>query len=1302
MSRTTDANGQVTLWLLPTRPGAAASQLYTLTAYPPTGSPFATFSLPNIAVSGNQELVVALQFIHAPPVTTATATPQPRASGSYPGPVTVALAATSGYPITATSYSVDGGPTLTYGAPFTISGDGAHTLRYWSTDSAGVYEAPRTLALTIATNRAPSVDAGGPYHVIVGQSLTLSGAATDPDGDPLTYAWDLDADGSFETLGQTATFSALGRRVGSAQPVSFRACDPYSACPQAATTVAIESDLRITTASPLPAGLVDAPYSVTFAAAGGTPPYTWAVAPDSALPPGLILDPASGALSGTPTTAGAFGFRIQVTDSDGSTARGDYAIDSPPSDGRIGGRYKGRVAPAPDCTTYALATAALPDGLALNQATGEISGTPTASGIYTFTVGCTTRAGQTATKEFTITILNPLPVLTSLSPTTARASGGDLTLTLHGSGFLSSSTVRWGGESRLTTYVSGSELRAAILATDLAAAGSAEVTVFNPAPGGGVSNALSFTTTAPNQLPTASAGGPYTAIVGRSVTLNGTGEDLDGDLLTYAWDLDGNGSFETPGQQASFSALGRLPGTQPVRLQVCDSQGACATDGTSVEIVSDLRITTASPLPSALVDAPYSVTFEAAGGTPPYTWDTAPGSKLPDGLSLDHVSGVLSGTPTTAGEFRFAIRVTDNLGTTVGGDYYIDPPPPPGNAGNPYQQPIVITPPSSGGACASYALFAGALPPGMSLNESTGVISGTPLDGGDYAFTVACTTSGGQTATKSFSILISNPAPTLDSLDPAHAPAAGPALTLTLRGSGFVRSSTARWAGSDRPTSYVSSTEIQVTISAGDLAAATVVDLTISNPTPGGGVSNALPFSVLAQPPALSLPEAPPAQYSDHLAVTITAADADTAGADLSFSATGLPAGLALTDNGDGSATISGVVLAPVGSYAAQISVRDPSGLSASGELAFVIAPEAATLSYGGDTSATEGAPLTLRAQVAEETDTSPGDLTQAALFFDLTDSAGATTSYGPVAVAADGTASDALPAGLPAGDYTMVVRLDPSGGFYAAPASAPASLHIQAPPPVGPTCNGVPATIVGTARRDVIRGTPGADVIVGLGGNDLIDGRGGNDMICGGDGNDTLDGGAGNDVLYGGSGNDVLRGDHTDDSGDRRYGGEHDGDCHGHPAPIGGNDKLFGEEGNDRLFGDAGNDTLDGGVGSDQIDGGAGDVDQLLGGDGNDRLIDEDGASAAHGGAGRDTLDITLRAGWRDANGQPRFVGALSGGYGDDRVTLTLLDRRAFVIDISGDERDVPPSALEGKRDHLNLRGTRVSRDSQIIKFER
>jgi len=90
---------------------------------------------------------------------------------------------------------------------------------------------------------------------------------------------------------------------------------------------------------------------------------------------------------------------------------------------------------------------------------------------------------------------------------------------------------------------------------------------------------------ASNQPPVANAGGPYTVAEGGSVTLAGSGSDPEGDPLTFAWDLDNNGSFETPGQNPTFSAAGRDgPSSQTVVLRVCDNQNACTTSTATVSI----------------------------------------------------------------------------------------------------------------------------------------------------------------------------------------------------------------------------------------------------------------------------------------------------------------------------------------------------------------------------------------------------------------------------------------------------------------------------------------------------------------------------------------------------------------------------------------------------------------------------------------------------------------------------------------------------------------------------------------------
>ncbi len=105
-------------------------------------------------------------------------------------------------------------------------------------------------------------------------------------------------------------------------------------------------------------------------------------------------------------------------------------------------------------------------------------------------LGCVSCGGELAK----VTPQNPIPKLLSLSPSTATAGAADITLGVTGSGFIASSTVRWNGSDRPTTFVSTTQLSASIPASDVASPGNATVTVFNPGSGGGggVSNSVSF------------------------------------------------------------------------------------------------------------------------------------------------------------------------------------------------------------------------------------------------------------------------------------------------------------------------------------------------------------------------------------------------------------------------------------------------------------------------------------------------------------------------------------------------------------------------------------------------------------------------------------------------------------------------------------------------------------------------------------------------------------------------------------------------------------------------------------------
>jgi hypothetical protein len=146
---------------------------------------------------------------------------------------------------------------------------------------------------------------------------------------------------------------------------------------------------------------------------------------------------------------------------------------------------------------------------------------------------------------------NPVPVLSSISPSSANAGDAGFTLTVNGSSFVSTSKVRWGGADRSTTFVSSAELHAEISAADVASGATINVTVFNPAPGGGTSSPQTFTTT--NPAPSLANISPTSATAGGgdfSLTVNGNNFVPDS---VVRW----NGS----GRETQFRSSTRLTAT---------------------------------------------------------------------------------------------------------------------------------------------------------------------------------------------------------------------------------------------------------------------------------------------------------------------------------------------------------------------------------------------------------------------------------------------------------------------------------------------------------------------------------------------------------------------------------------------------------------------------------------------------------------------------------------------------------------------------------------------------------------------
>lgn len=169
----------------------------------------------------------------------------------------------------------------------------------------------------------------------------------------------------------------------------------------------------LTTSSPLPSGIVNSSYNTTLVASNGASPYFWSCS--GTMAPGLGLNEMTGEISGSPTSSGTYNFTVRVTGSDGLFTEKEFSLTilAPPAittsaalpNGKTGSSYCMTLTASGGTKPYTWSyTGSMVPGLRLGATTGVISGTPTASGTYTFTIRCTGNDGLYSEKEVSITI----------------------------------------------------------------------------------------------------------------------------------------------------------------------------------------------------------------------------------------------------------------------------------------------------------------------------------------------------------------------------------------------------------------------------------------------------------------------------------------------------------------------------------------------------------------------------------------------------------------------------------------------------------------------------------------------------------------------------------------------------------------------------------------------------------------------------------------------------------------------------------------------------------------------------------
>ncbi|MNK69476.1 putative Ig domain protein [compost metagenome] len=517
-----------------------------------------------------------------------------------------------------------------------VAGSFSFSLRA-SDSSTGVgapFSATNSYTLTIAApvitltpGTLPAAAAATAYS----QQLTAAGGVV-----PYAYTVTSGSLPAGLTLSSGGLLSGTPTAAGSFT-LTVQAQDAHQFAGAQSYTLTVSSPTLSLNLPSLPGSTAGTAYSAAITAAGGTAPYVYSVSAGS-LPAGLSLNAATGVLSGTTNVAGNFAFTVKVTDSStgvgapfSATRSYTLAVGAPTltltpaslAGIRIAEAYSQQFTAAGGVAPYAytLASGTLPAGLALDAATGVLSGTPTATGSYAFTLQAKDANQFTVQQALTLLVNQaPPPVANEAASTPANQEVSLNIASTDGSPITDVTIVTPPQHGRVTVTTTGAAARMA-----LAAAGASFKVTYVPnadyfgadsftytatGPGGTSAPAVVSLTVAPLPPPVPVVK-TATAEPGGSVTLNVTEGATGGPFTSVA--------ITTP--PASGTAV--VSGLNIVYTPGADSSGDISIGytlsnvfGTSAPIKASISV---NPMPQVLsqnatVVAGLTVTVDLTAG----------------------------------------------------------------------------------------------------------------------------------------------------------------------------------------------------------------------------------------------------------------------------------------------------------------------------------------------------------------------------------------------------------------------------------------------------------------------------------------------------------------------------------------------------------------------------------------------------------------------------------------------------------------------------------------------------------------
>ncbi|MEP7274142.1 MAG: IPT/TIG domain-containing protein, partial [Acidobacteriota bacterium] len=472
--------------------------------------------------------------------------------------------------------------------------------------------------------------------------------------------------------------------------------------------------------------------------------------------------------------------------------------------------------------------------------------------------------GAGTSNVVTLTILNPLPVLSSATPQKiGQLTSANTAVTIFGSNFVSGIVVRVNGVNRPTTRISSSQLTVQITPADKLNLGTLTLTAFNPGPGGGLSNSLEIEVVPINFLPRLTSISPDAANAGSAgLTLVLTGTNFapnavvrwgDRDLQTEfvstatllatvtASDLllggfvpvrvfnpEPGGGLSSALNFAINSPVPSISNVSPNPIVGTAQSSVITVDGTNFVGSSVVRFN-GSPRPTVFLSTTQLAATLPATDLVGITsasisvFSPEPGGGLSNSLTVGVIPGV-PGTPTITSLNPGAVIVgTGAFNLTVNGT-------------NLFPNSVVQF---NGGPRATSFISATQLVASISADDvanigTASVTVFTPAPGGGFSNSF------------NFGIIASPPgAPTISSLNPSSA-GVGTPFALTVNGANFATTSLVLVNGSTRATTFISGSQLVAQLTAADVASPANLSISVFTPAPGGGTSNSLVLSINA------------------------------------------------------------------------------------------------------------------------------------------------------------------------------------------------------------------------------------------------------------------------------------------------------------------------------------------------------------------------------------------------------------------------------------------------------------------------